>query len=217
MFVHGLTGHRDRTWTAPGALEPWPKTVLPKDIPNAHILAYGYDADIVHWTKANSQNTTREHAQNLVNDLCNYRSRTKSTKRPLLFVVHSLGGLIVQDALLLCVNPSDESQAAILNSTRGVCFLGTPNAGSDFAQFATAVANVISLSFVKKPNAQLLEVLKARSQLLANIKNGFLTLIRRRVEEGSRAIRLHAFVEELPITATGHVGIPRVPDDLHCE
>ena len=76
------------------------------------------------------------------------------------------------------------------------------------------VANVISSIFVKTPNAQLLEVLKARSQVLADIKNEFLTLIRRRVEKGSRAIKLHAFVEELPATTTGHVGVPSMPDYL---
>jgi hypothetical protein len=73
--------------------------------------------------------------------------------------------------------------------------------------FATAVANIIGLSFVKAPNIQLLEVLKGRSQVLANIKNGFLTMIRRRVHAGHPEIKIHAYVEELPVTATGHVSI----------
>ncbi|KAL8768746.1 MAG: hypothetical protein Q9194_005629 [Teloschistes cf. exilis] len=204
VFVHGLTGHRDDTWKAHDAEEPWPKAFLPQDIPNARLLTYGYDADVAHWMKPAGQNTTRENAQNLVNDLCTYRLRTKSPKRPILFIAHSLGGLIVQDALLLCINPSEEFQTSILESTRGVCFLGTPNAGSDFTKFATAVANIISLSVVKKPNTQVLEVLKARSQVLAHIKNGFHTLVRRRVNEGSHPIRLHAFIEELPVALTGH-------------
>lgn len=112
---------------------------------------------------------------------------------------------MVEDALLLCANPNDESQATLLNSVRGVCFLGTPNAGSDFTKFANAIANVISLSLFNSPNAQLLEILRAHSQVLANIKNGFLTLVRRRMEEGSSAIKLHSFVEEVPIVATGRV------------
>ena len=29
VFVHGLTGHRDGTWTALGAKEPWPRSLLP--------------------------------------------------------------------------------------------------------------------------------------------------------------------------------------------
>jgi hypothetical protein len=85
--------------------------------------------------------------------------------------------------------------------------MGTPNAGSDFEMFATAVANIIGLSFIKAPNTQLLEVLKGRSQVLANIKNGFLTMIRRRVQAGHPEIKIHAFVEELPVTTTGHVSL----------
>lgn len=207
VFLHGLTGHREKTWTAEGATEPWPKLLLASDIPNARILAYGYDADVVRWTRPVGQNTVREHAQNLVNDLCDFRSSTKTSKRPILFVVHSLGGLVCQDALLLCVNPSDEAQGTLLSSTRGVAFMGTPNAGSDFEKFATAVANIISLSFIKAPNTQLLEVLKGRSQVLANVRNGFLTMIRRRLQSGQPEIKMHAFVEERPVKGTGHVSI----------
>lgn len=147
----------------------------------------------------------REHAQNLVNDLCSLRTRTRTSKRPILFVAHSLGGLVCQDALLLCVNPNEDSQGLLLESTRGVAFMGTPNAGSDFQKFASAVANIIRLSYVKAPNTQILEVLNERSQVLANIKNGFLTMVRRRNQAGYPEIKLHAFVEELPVTATGHV------------
>lgn len=207
VFLHGLTGDREQTWTADNATESWPKALLAIDITNARIITYGYDADVAHWMKPAGQNTVREHAQNLVNDLCGLRARTKTSKQPVLFVAHSLGGLVCQDALLLCVNPNDEAQGTLLDSTRGVAFMGTPNAGSDFEMFATAVANIIGLSFVKAPNTQLLEVLKGRSQVLANIKNGFLTMIRRRVQAGHPEIKIHAFVEELPVTATGHVSL----------
>jgi pimeloyl-ACP methyl ester carboxylesterase len=126
-----LTGDREKTWTADNATEPWPKALLAIDITNARIITYGYDADIAHWMKPAGQNTVREHAQNLVNDLCGLRARTKTSKQPVLFVAHSLGGLVCQDALLLCVNPNDEAQGTLLDSTRGVAFMGTPNAGSD--------------------------------------------------------------------------------------
>ena len=207
MFVHGLTGNWEKTWTANKETEPWPKALLATDITNARIVTYGYDADIVHWMKPAGQNTVREHAQNLVNDLCSLRARTKTPKLPIIFVAHSLGGLVCQDALLLCVNPNEEAQKTLLDCTRGVAFMGTPNAGSDFEKFATAVANIINLSFVKAPTTQLLEVLKQRSQVLANIKSGFFTMVRRRITESHPEIKIHAFVEELPISATGHVSI----------
>ncbi|KAK4063787.1 hypothetical protein Trihar35433_8495 [Trichoderma harzianum] len=194
IFLHGLTGHRERTWTAEGQADPWPKSLLPKDLPTARIITYGYDADVLHLTRVAGQNTVREHAKTLINDLS--ALRTDTVGRPIIFVVHSLGGLVIQDALLICNNPNDDGQSDILSSTRGVAFLGTPHAGADLERFATAVANVVSL--VKKPNKRLLGVLRRNSETLANIKDGFHTMVIRR-QSSPKPIELHAFIEEQPV------------------
>jgi protein SERAC1 len=184
---------------------PWPEELLSQDIPDARIITYGYDADVVHWTRPASQNTVREHARNLVNDLAVIRQKIpKSVGRPIIFVAHSLGGLVCEDAIFTCNNPTSSD---ILDSVRGLIFLGTPHAGSDFTIFATAVADIIRLSLVKTPNKSILQVLKRNSEVLANIENDFLTIVRARAESGRGHIKLHSFVEELPVTATGHVGI----------
>ena len=174
---------------------------------DARIITYGYDADVAHWTRPVGQNTVREHARNLINDFTILRRRTYSTGRPIIFVAHSLGGLVCQDALLVCNNPNEEYQRDILSSTCGVAFLGTPHAGSDFQKFASAVADIISLCPLKEPNKNILEVLNSHSEVLANIKDGFLTMVRTRMESHLPTIRLHTFVEELPMTALGHVSI----------
>ncbi|KAK4119854.1 hypothetical protein N657DRAFT_247289 [Parathielavia appendiculata] len=49
VFVHGLTGDREKTWTACYASEPWPKTLLPSELPTARVLTFGYDACVVDW------------------------------------------------------------------------------------------------------------------------------------------------------------------------
>ena len=41
VFVHGLRGDRIKTWDLDGVL--WPRDLLPKDLPNARIMSYGYD------------------------------------------------------------------------------------------------------------------------------------------------------------------------------
>jgi alpha-beta hydrolase superfamily lysophospholipase len=134
----------------------------------------------------------------LINDLT--ALRRDAVGRPIIFVVHSLGGLVCQDALLVSSNPNEEEQRDIVSSTYGIAFLGTPHAGSDLERFATAVANIVSL--VKKPNKKLLQVLRSNSEILANIKNDFLTMVHRHLENrpgNLKSIRLHAFLEELPI------------------
>ncbi|RMZ84471.1 hypothetical protein DV738_g741, partial [Chaetothyriales sp. CBS 135597] len=48
IFVHGLTGDRERTWMAKDAVAPWPQTLLPSEVLNARILTFGYDADVTN-------------------------------------------------------------------------------------------------------------------------------------------------------------------------
>ena len=210
VFIHGLTGGRDRTWSATDAGDPWPLLLLSEDLPNVRLITYGYDADVVHWTRPARQATIREHSKNLVQDLGNVRRTPPATVgRPIIFVVHSLGGLVCEDAIFFCNNAINDSQEDFLASVHGVVFFGTPHAGSDFTKFATAISDIISLSIVKKPNRALLDVLKKNSEMLANIENDFFALIRNRSKSGKKPIDLFVFVEELPLAATGRVSIAK--------
>lgn len=172
----------------------------------ARIITYGYDADVVHLIKPASQATVREHSGNVLLDLKNLRIKEPSTKgRPIIFVVHSLGGLVIQDAIVYSRNHPDVDCVDISISTRGIIFLGTPHAGSDFTKFAEALANLIRLSVIKKPNRSLLKVLRGNSAMLANIENDFMGLLRVRTRDKLKEIDLFVFVEEDPVAATGHV------------
>ena len=60
--------------------------------------------------------------------------------RPLVFVTHSMGGLLVKQ-LLRTANESPEAEfGAILKQTRGVCFIATPHIGVDLASGAPTSA-----------------------------------------------------------------------------
>jgi protein SERAC1 len=101
--VHGLTGDATSTWQAKDATQPWPERKLAADLPEARIMTYGYDADIVHFATRASQNTVMEHSKNLLIRLINIRDQS-SENRPLMFIAHSLGGLVcekVRDLLTL--------------------------------------------------------------------------------------------------------------------
>jgi hypothetical protein len=73
VFIHGLTGDRDKTWTAPGAATPWPETLLPTKIPPARILMFGYDAYVTDWRSMVSMNRIGNHARNLLAALATHR------------------------------------------------------------------------------------------------------------------------------------------------
>jgi hypothetical protein len=79
VFVHGLTGNRESTWTThkPSKIS-WPQTLLPSDLPRARILTFGYDADIVRALDTAGSNTLRDHGKSLANDLALRRMRSNS-------------------------------------------------------------------------------------------------------------------------------------------
>lgn len=77
MFVHGLRGDREHTWTKDGTL--WPRDLLAKDIPDARIIGHGYDSGIVHADSADVMQGSVEHdAQTLCNLLDDLRKKTNT-------------------------------------------------------------------------------------------------------------------------------------------
>lgn len=185
--------------------------MLAQDLPQARIITYGYDADVVHLTREAGLNTVRDHATNLILDLSNLRGGPHpATGRPIIFVVHSLGGLVCQDAIFNCNNATEKSHQDILSSVLGVVFFGTPHAGSDFAAIANAAASLVSLAGVKKPNSSVLHVLDRNSAMLANIENDFSKLVLRRLTEAQEPIKLFVFVEELPVKGLGRVSSVKI-------
>lgn len=77
VAVHGLNGHREKTWTANNV--NWLHDFLPSDIPNARILTWGYDANTHSTSQINTQ-YLYDHAQGLVSDLCLDRKLAKVQK-----------------------------------------------------------------------------------------------------------------------------------------
>jgi hypothetical protein len=76
VFVHGLTGNREETWTEKSAAQPWPGLLLPKDIPEARISTFGYDADVAKFLGTASQNRIRDHGRNLLADIADLRENS---------------------------------------------------------------------------------------------------------------------------------------------
>ncbi|KAK3297151.1 uncharacterized protein B0H64DRAFT_416349 [Chaetomium fimeti] len=74
VALHGLNGHREKTWTAENGVH-WLRDLLPEDLPQARILCWGYDAN-THATDRVSWQYLYDHARTLVSDLCRKRKLT---------------------------------------------------------------------------------------------------------------------------------------------
>ncbi|KAF2011165.1 hypothetical protein BU24DRAFT_454648 [Aaosphaeria arxii CBS 175.79] len=203
VFVHGLTGDREKTWKAKNATEPWPQSLLPLKLPNVRVLTFGYDAYPADWRGMVSKNRIGNHAMNLLAAVATYREDDDTDERPIIFVCHSLGGLVCEDALATAQQRPERHIKQILNCTRGIVFLGTPHHGSGLAHWAERLGKTIGL--VKQTNPEILAVLKSESEVLERVQNGFHTMIRSRALDGFAPTEITCFYEELPLVGVGVV------------
>lgn len=74
IFIHGITGHPYKTFATNGATPIyWPTQLLARDVPEARILSFGYDADVAKFLGPVGQNDIREHAATLISDIATVR------------------------------------------------------------------------------------------------------------------------------------------------
>ncbi|OIW33576.1 hypothetical protein CONLIGDRAFT_184066 [Coniochaeta ligniaria NRRL 30616] len=209
VFIHGLTGNSYDTWLHRESGVHWPRDLLKHDVPNARILSWGYDADVASFWGHASNNHLAEHARNLLGDLVRLRVDTDSERRAVLFVVHSLGGLVVQRALSISRERAEPHLKSLEAATRGILFMGTPHNGSDLAAWAILCARVVSK--FRDANVTILKTLERDSEPLRDTQDAFGQLLR--IREGQNSpIQVTCFYEEHALTGVGNV----VPKSSAC-
>ena len=187
VFVHGLNGHPYHTWKSKEKGIFWPAELLPSALEkeNARILVYGYDADIASFADGASKDKIHNHAEQLVAALCANRRTHKALEHPIIFVAHSLGGLIIKRALTHSSEISGHHTnhlRSVYISTYGIIFLGTPHMGVDVSQWGSQLENICGATL---PNTSvgnqpyLINVLKTNNETLQNIDRQFAQLIHR--------------------------------------
>ncbi|KAF2395490.1 hypothetical protein EJ06DRAFT_534947, partial [Trichodelitschia bisporula] len=176
IFVHGLGGSSHATWAKDGTPELfWPGEWLPKELgmEKARIFTFGYNADWLS-TEANNQ-TIGNFAMDLLALMA--RSRNNDTGEsheigamPILFVAHSMGGLVVKKAYIDALNAqSNPKYLRIGSSVNAMIFLSTPHIGSDAAPL---LGKLISVSVVLS-DTQFRHSLERNSETLETINEGF--------------------------------------------
>jgi hypothetical protein len=128
VFVHGLGGDWWSTWAADADKEEtfWPSW-LAGHLPRMNVWSLEYGAHPSGWRGAGL--SIVEHADNVLELLV-----TKGLgARPLVFVAHSLGGLLVKNLLRASREAPDGKARRVAAATRGVAFFATPNSGTVLA------------------------------------------------------------------------------------
>ena len=158
-------------------------------------MAFGYDADVVKFWEMAGGNTLRTHGKNLASAVSDQRRTCR--ERPLIFIAHSLGGLVCEQALLCC-GEGDSHLEKVFQSTRGIVFMGTPHAGADLADLGFKLAKCLNV--IRRTNSAIMGPLRQGSEVLTAVQQQFQQLLRK----PNVLIEIYCFFEE---KAVGGVGL----------
>ncbi|ERN04909.1 uncharacterized protein LOC18433074 isoform X2 [Amborella trichopoda] len=145
VFVHGLRGGPFKTWriaddkssttSKSGLIENidqeagkqgtcWPREWLATDLPNARLFTIKYKTNLTQWSGASLP--LQEVSSVLLKKLVS----AGIGERPVVFVTHSMGGLVVKQLLY---QARKENIVKLVNNTLGVVFYSCPHFGSKLA------------------------------------------------------------------------------------
>ncbi|KAK3377270.1 hypothetical protein B0T24DRAFT_237594 [Lasiosphaeria ovina] len=163
IAVSGLASHPFGSWQTKGGDKSfmWIRDSLPKHLQGARAIVYGYDTKLLN---SDSFQSIPDLARELINQLIAYGWGSNPT-RPLAFIAHSLGGLVLKEALVQLDKSLDGAYQTLLSAVRGsVCF-GVPNLGMEQAHFRTIVQN--------NPNEVLVDDIARNSNYLRRLNEEF--------------------------------------------
>jgi len=189
VALHGITGDAYDTWTHENK-KFWLQDFVPKELPGARIFSFGYPAEVFCSLGTGNLDT---FARSLLEDLKRERRRKEDQQRRIIFICHSMGGLVVKKALITALI-DNEIYDNIRTSVIAILFLGTPHRGSEetgFPLVLTSIANVAlagTSRFVGSMRSDLIKSLEKDSKILKDISTNF--------RGQTRDIKIASFIEQ---------------------
>ena len=132
-------------------------------------MSYGYNSKTAF---SNSVSDIEDHAEALLHALKMERMSPAQKERPIIFLAHSLGGIIVKKALIIAHERSSH-YGPLLTKVSGMVLFGVPHRGSDVAYWADFAANVLNASHLGA-NANFVHSLKKNSKAFSDISQQFI-------------------------------------------
>ncbi|KAI0874542.1 hypothetical protein GGS24DRAFT_336579 [Hypoxylon argillaceum] len=159
IAITGLSGHAFGSW-AYSEENMWLRDDVYKFAPNARILTYGYNTPLVgpNMSIVRMSDLSDTFYENLIN----MREDSKCEQRPIIFIGHSLGCMIIKKAMIIA---RERNVVSSRLPVRCIIFLAAPHRGMD----VTALQNVVKNS----PPEQLVEELRPESETLKLLNEGF--------------------------------------------
>ncbi|KAL4861938.1 hypothetical protein BDV12DRAFT_203507 [Aspergillus spectabilis] len=175
VTVAGLDGHAYGSWQGRGNLgRMWLRDFLSKDLPQCRTMIYGYNSKL----SSHGVDTILDYGRELMEEIKKIRNTKELQQRPLIFIAHSFGGIILAHCLVRAIQTMEEDHPAITSlhrATYGMILFAIPHKGlvmDDIQQMLAGDQN--------HPREQLLRQISSKSDVLMHQLADFKNLIRDR-------------------------------------
>ncbi|KAF5533396.1 kinesin light chain 1 [Fusarium mexicanum] len=172
IAISGLGSHAFRSFEERDGDHMWLRDSLPYDLtredtlnPMARVMVYGYESCVAN---SNSFQSLEDLATSFYNSLL--ALAYTPTTRPIIFIAHSLGGLIIKETLITLSKSKNEDNLKLVKAVYGIVFFGVPHDGMDISSLIPMVEN--------GPNRFLVESInRINSQILSIQRREFHTAL----------------------------------------
>ncbi|XP_054991989.1 LOW QUALITY PROTEIN: protein SERAC1 [Sorex araneus] len=209
LFIHGLMGAAFKTWRQQdneqnlteafsedeaGYTTCWPKSWLARDCPALRIISVEYDTSLSDWRARCPME--RKSIAFRSNELLQKLRAAGVGERPVIWVSHSMGGLLVKKMLLEASKKPEMSRLA--SNTRGVIFYSVPHRGSHLAEYS------VNVRYLLFPSLEVKELSKDSPELKI-LQDDFLEFAK------GQNFQVLNFVETLPTYIGSMIKLHVVP------
>lgn len=179
VFIHGLGGTSRHTWSRNRDLQLfWPLEWLPyePELATARIMTFGYNS---HFSSVSHRQENILNISDFAKDLLfsmkfatgKGEHRLDIGSAPIIFIAHSMGGLIVKKAFIL--GQHDDHYRELIRAVSGIVFLSTPHRGSNLADVLNKILSACIFNFSPK---EYISELRINSPTLQEINEQFRNL-----------------------------------------
>ncbi|KAL7387837.1 hypothetical protein ABVT39_002286 [Epinephelus coioides] len=211
LFIHGILGAAFKTWrqkdrnmleeekeeeSRDDYTECWPKSWLATDCPNLRILSVEYDSHLSDWMAKCPVENQRKSLAYRSQELLKKLKLAGVGERPVVWVAHSMGGLLVKKMLLDA--SEDPDMHGLLNNTKGIMFYSVPHHGTFMAEYS------VNVRYLLFPSIEVRELCKD-SPALRNLNENFLNMAK------EKEFKVLSFAEKLPTNIGPMIKILVVP------
>ncbi|KAI3318364.1 hypothetical protein HD806DRAFT_512072 [Xylariaceae sp. AK1471] len=166
IAISGLASHPFGSWQPKGEDKTfmWIREALPRALPASRAILYGYDTTLLD---SNSFQSIVDLASSFIDHLKANGWHLVASK-PLVFLAHSLGGIILKEAFSMMAMGDDQGRV-ILSRFLGGVFFGVPSYGMKTSHLRAMVRGQV--------NEQVISDLSTSSEYLYNLDNHFSGLV----------------------------------------